>query len=351
MLYQLGSWLIETYGDGPYRLLTSRVVLSALGLVFGLLVSWWWIPRSYRWLPRDRGRENTPDPDQAQGKPTGAGAVFVPVFLVTSLVVVPWEWAHLGVLAAAAAALITGYLDDRSNLPWGEYRKALFDLTIALVAAGSLCQFQSVEVWLPFYTPSWDAPVWAYLLIATPLLWISINATNCTDGVDGLSGSLMVLAYFFLGALLYLVVGHQEIAPYLLIPHEPLGANWGVMAFAFVGPLAGYLWFNAHPSQCLMGDAGSRPLGLMLGVLVLAAGNPFLIVVVGGVVLVNGGTGLVKVALLRFFKIGIFRSIRFPLHDHCKANLGWSPTQILIRFVLLQAILTPLLFVLLVKLR
>jgi len=183
------------------------------------------------------------------------------------------------------------------------------------------------------------------------LIWISINATNCTDGVDGLSGSLLVLAYFYLGALLYGVVGRSDLAEYLLVPHDVLGANWGIMAFTLLGTLAAYLWFNAFPSQVLMGDAGSRPLGLMLGVLVLTTGNPFLILVVAGVVLINGGTGLVKLAVMRFFRIPFLRSVRFPLHDHCRAHLGWSSSQVLIRFVLLQAVLTPILFVILLKMR
>jgi len=92
-------------------------------------------------------------------------------------------------------------------------------------------------------------------------------------------------------------------------------------------------------------------MGLLLGMLVMASGNPFLIVVVAGVVLINGGTGLVKVALLRFFKIGIFKTIRYPLHDHARQNAGWSNTQVLMRFMLLQAVVTPLLLVVLFKVR
>ncbi len=83
----------------------------------------------------------------------------------------------------------------------------------------------------------------------------------------------------------------------------------------------------------------------------LASGNPFLVLVVATVVLVNGGTGLLKVALLRFFRIPIFRSVRYPLHDHMRKNLGWSNTQVLVRFMLLQAVGTPLLLMLLLKLR
>ena len=118
-----------------------------------------------------------------------------------------------------------------------------------------------------------------------------------------------------------------------------------------VGSLTGYLWYNSLPSTVLMGDAGSRPMGFLLGLLVLATGNPFLIFVVTGIVLVNGATGLLKVALLRFFKISIFKTVRYPLHDHVRHALGWSNTQVLVRFVLLQAIGTPILLVLLFKVR
>ena len=123
------------------------------------------------------------------------------------------------------------------------------------------------------------------------------------------------------------------------------------MAFLMTGCLAGYLWYNAYPSAVLMGDAGSRPMGLLLGMLVLACGNPLLIFVVAGVVLVNGATGLLKVGLLRFFKIGIFKTVRYPLHDHVRQKNGWSNTQVLVRFILLQAVVTPILMVLLLKVR
>jgi phospho-N-acetylmuramoyl-pentapeptide-transferase len=91
--------------------------------------------------------------------------------------------------------------------------------------------------------------------------------------------------------------------------------------------------------------------GFLLGILVLKCGNPFLALIVAGVLLVNGGTGLVKVALLRFFKISIFKNIRFPLHDHVRKNMNWSTPQVLVRFSLIQMALTLTLMVLLLKLR
>src|SRR5258708_31338108 len=89
-----------------------------------------------------------------------------------------------------------------------------------------------------------------------------------------------------------------------------------------------------------MGDAGSRAIGFLLGVLVVATGNPFILLIVSGVVLINGGTGLVKGALLRFGKISVFRSVRFPLPPHVRHNRAWSNAQVLLRFSVLPGVLT-----------
>jgi phospho-N-acetylmuramoyl-pentapeptide-transferase len=151
--------------------------------------------------------------------------------------------------------------------------------------------------------------------------------------------------------LMYFILGHAKISSYLLLPHYPDGAIWAIMAFSMVGTLVGYLWYNAYPSILLMGDAGSRAIGYLLGVFIIQTGNPFLIFIVSGVLLINGGTGLVKVALLGFFKIAIFSNIRFPLHDHVRHNHGWSASQVLMRFAILQLMLTIVLMMLLIKVR
>jgi phospho-N-acetylmuramoyl-pentapeptide-transferase len=234
---------------------------------------------------------------------------------------------------------------------WGEYKKGLIDLVVACGTAALLCEMQDTEIWLPFTKMTMTIPPWVYIPSGAILIWTAINCTNCTDGVDGLSGTLSAIAFTSLGALLYFVLGHQEVAKYLLLPHYPDGSTWGLLALSMVGTLVGYLWWNAHPSTLLMGDAGSRALGFLLGVLVLKSGNPFTIFIVSGVLLINGGTGLVKVALLRFLKISIFRTIRFPLHDHVRHNKGWSNPQVLVRFSVLQLILTMVLMVLLLKVR
>lgn len=349
MLYYLGQWLADW--AGPMRLLGSNIFLAGAGTATAAFLVWWLLPRYWRLLPSDRGREHAVGAAQSIGKPMSAGILFIPIFVVTAFLFVPYHPKVTGLLVCVLGAMMIGFFDDRAAGGWSEYRLGALDLLVSIGAAWFLCGGEPVSIWLPLYKEVWVVPAWLYMAGATPLLWVSINATNCTDGVDGLSASLTSMAILFLGGILYGIVGHAEIAQYLLVPHYVDGAQWAILAFVMVGTLTGYLWHNSYPSAVLMGDSGSRPVGLMLGALALASGNPFLILVVAFVILVNGATGMVKVVLLRFFKIPIFKNIRYPLHDHVRHNMGWSNTQVLVRFMLLQAVGTPILLVLLLKIR
>jgi phospho-N-acetylmuramoyl-pentapeptide-transferase len=348
VLHWLGQQLVGFFG--PFRLFTSYLFLTGFGTAAAATFSWFLLPALRHRLPTDRGRAFAVGARQSKGKPVGGGIIFIPIFLILSLLVVPLEWRFLATLGCVFLAMVEGFLDD-TNEGWNEYVLGAIDLGISFLGALIICELGTVRLWLPLIkTPVFVSP-WIFVPLATLLLWLTINATNCTDGVDGLSATLLSLAFVYLGGILYGVVGHQDIARYLLVPHYPDGANWAMMAFVMTGCLAGYLWHNSHPSLILMGDAGSRPMGFLLGMLVLASGNPFLILVVAGVVLVNGATGLLKVALLRFFNIGIFKRVRYPLHDHVRQEGDWSNTQVMVRFALLQALGTPLLLVLLLKIR
>ena len=349
MLYLLGELLQSSFG--PFRLLTSRLFLGAVSLVLSWSLTFILLPRLMGKLPRDRGRAHAVQSGAAQGKPTGAGFIFVTIFIFVQFLVLPPATQPLSILALTFIAMLSGWFDDKSINSWGEYKKGLIDLLLAAGTSVVLCEMNPMELWLPFTKAMVVVPPFVYICLGTILIWIAINSTNCTDGVDGLSGTLTAIAFTCLGGILYFVLGHREIATYLLLPHYSDGATWGIMAFSMVGVLAAYLWYNAHPSILLMGDAGSRAMGFLLGVFVLKTGNPFLILIVSAVLLLNGGTGLVKVALLRFFKIAIFRTVRFPLHDHVRHNKGWSNPQVLVRFAVLQVMMTLVLMVLLLKVR
>ena len=356
MLYYIGSLFVNSFG--PARLLQSYTILIGLSLFVGFALTYFILPKCFRFLPSDRGREFTLTAEAAKGKPTGGGVVFITIFVLTVVIFVPLDLLQLSILILTWLTMLTGFLDDRSITSWGEYLKGALDLVIC-VAASFILYFlnekvtngQPIQFWLPFVTKPVTIAPWLFITISTVLLWMSINTTNCTDGVDGLSSTLVLIGLITMGIIFYFILGHKEISAYLLVPHLKDGATWGLMCFTLSGVLMGYLWHNAFPSKVLMGDAGSRALGFFIGVCVIVSGNPFLIIATSSIIFINGGMGLIKVFLLRFFKIHVFKNIRFPLHDHMRKSRSWSPTQVLIKFMILQVLITIALLGIIFKIR
>ncbi len=380
MFYLLSDLLREFWG--PFRLFQSHVVMMGGGAMLAAALVWFFLPRLAKRLPVDRGKEvKTADGASvavaggavSAGKPTGAGYLMALLTLPALLLFFPiyaWEslW-DMGVLACIYLCMLSGYLDDRADIPWGGLRKGLFDAAIALAAAFCLCHGHAMATWWPFTQVEALMPMWLYVPVAGLLLFGAINTTNCSDGIDGLAGLLTLLSLIALTILLYVVVGHSTVAEYLLIPHSNSAAKWAVLVSIFAGSMGAYLWYNCYPSSLLMGDAGSRMFGMVIGVAALATGNLCVLLVVAPMLLVNGGLGLVKLAGLRLLKAAghpvyrptpgikptvlqrIFFTFTFPLHDHCRKVMGWSGQQVVVRFLLLQAMLLPILFLLFIKVR
>lgn len=346
------SWIYAALGRywGPLRLFDSFFFLAAVGFAVAAGVTWLMLPRLWGFLPRDKGRAFAVNAEQSVGKPVSAGLIFVSVFVAASMVFVPWDAVCLRLLPFVILAMGVGFFDDRRG-GFSEYQLAVMDLLIALGASVVVLGVHTEAIWLPGWKAQIALPPWLSLPLSTGIIWLSINATNCSDGVDGVSGSLTATAILILGGLLYTVIGNEVVAGHLNIPVNKQGADWAIMAFLMVGCVAGYLWHNAPPSAVLMGDSGSRPLGLLIGMLVVATGNPLFLLLVGLVIVLNGATGLVKVALMRFFGVKVLAGVRFPLHDHCRKNLGWSNSQVLVRFMLLHLSLSALLIILVLKIR
>ncbi len=380
MLYFISDFLKDVWG--PFRLFQSHMMMMGGGAVLTALLVWCFLPRLAKRLPVDRGKAvKTADGASvaisggaaSAGKPTGAGfmialltlpavGLFFPLYAWESL----WD---LGVLACIYLCMLSGYLDDRADIPWGGLKKGLFDAAISFGAAYCLCYGEAVGTWWPFTTEETWMPMWLYLPLAGLMLFGAINTTNCSDGIDGLAGLLTLLSMVSLIGLLYVVVGHREMASYLCIPHSDSAAKWAVMVSIFVGAMVAYLWYNCYPSSLLMGDAGSRMFGMVIGVAALATGNLCVLFVVAPMLIVNGGLGLLKLASLRLLRIAghpvtrpqegvpptflqkVFFTFTFPLHDHCRKTLHWSGQQVVIRFFLLQTVLLPLLLLLLIKVR
>ncbi|WP_419578989.1 phospho-N-acetylmuramoyl-pentapeptide-transferase [Ruminococcus sp.] len=275
-----------------------------------------------RILPKDQGRAFAVNGALSEGKPRGAGIIFVTSFTLCTALFYPLDIENIIYLVLVYAAMLSGYFDDASETPWGNLKKGLIDLVISLGIAFTYYFYNGSQVKLYITDSTFTIPAPLFIILAGVLVWTAINVTNCTDGVDGLCGSLVMTVLL---PLAFMVT--KSGAADMLLP-----------MIMFV-TLAAYLWFNCSPSQMLMGDAGSRALGVFLAVMFLKTAAPFAFIPMAIVIILDGGLGLLKLSFRRFLKIKNFmEGIRTPLHDHARKNKGWSDTQVVIRFTILQII-------------
>ena len=275
-----------------------------------------------RILPKDQGRAFAVNGALSEGKPRGAGIIFVTSFTLCTALFYPLDIENIIYLVLVYAAMLSGYFDDAAETPWGNLKKGLIDLVISLGIAFTYYFYNRSQVKLYITDSTFTIPAPLFIILAGVLVWTAINVTNCTDGVDGLCGSLVMTVLL---PLAFMVT--KSGAADMLLP-----------MIMFV-TLAAYLWFNCSPSQMLMGDAGSRALGVFLAVMFLKTAAPFAFIPMAIVIILDGGLGLLKLSFRRFLKIKNFmEGIRTPLHDHARKNKGWSDTQVVIRFTILQII-------------
>ena len=275
-----------------------------------------------RILPKDQGRAFAVNGALSEGKPRGAGIIFVTSFTLCTALSYPLDIENIIYIVLVYAAMLSGYFDDAAETPWGNLKKGLIDLVISLGIAFTYYFYNGSQVKLYITDSTFTIPAPLFIILAGVLVWTAINVTNCTDGVDGLCGSLVMTVLL---PLAFMVT--KSGAADMLLP-----------MIMFV-TLAAYLWFNCSPSQMLMGDAGSRALGVFLAVMFLKTAAPFAFIPMAIVIILDGGLGLLKLSFRRFLKIKNFmEGIRTPLHDHARKNKGWSDTQVVIRFTILQII-------------
>lgn len=275
-------------------------------------------------LPRDAGRAFAINGSKSVGKPRGAGMIFILTFMLISILLIPLSAEFLIYLALTFAAMLTGYLDDKSTKPWGELKKGILDFLIALIASITYLSYNPDTIQLAFFHATITVPPIIFALLIILLVWVSINVTNCSDGIDGLSGTLSAITL----STIYLL--------FLIFDIEP---DFRHALIIMVVCILAYLWFNASPSQLMMGDAGSRALGVFIAFAILKTGRPLLYIPVAFLLIVDGGLGLIKVSLLRFLKIKILKNTRTPIHDHMRKKKDWSDTQVVFRFAIIQIVI------------
>lgn len=294
---------------------------SIFGLMAAFVMTCFFIAKFADRLPKDAGREFAHDGKLSAGKPRGAGLIFILVFVVSALIFAPVNLELMIYLILVTVEMLTGYLDDAAEHPWGELRKGLLDLAVAIILAAAYLSFNPNTIQLAIPEIAVAIPPVLFGALIVILVWGSVNVTNCADGVDGLSGSLVIIT----------------LSTFYVIDHlMESGDEFNILILMFIVCILGYLWYNATPSILLMGDAGSRAMGVFISIAALKSGSPLLYIPAAIVLILDGGLGLLKVTLIRIFHIHILKTVRTPLHDHVRKNMGWSNTQTLFRFAIIQ---------------
>ena len=306
--------MIQEFTNGNWILL--------LGVIFAFAATIIALKGFQDKLPHDQGRAFAVNGELSKGKVRGVGLIFVLVFIAADLLFNSFSIEHTIYLAAIAGCMLSGYFDDAADKPWDEYFKGMLDLVLAAAIAVNYLHFNGNELYLVMLDKTVTLPYWLYGILIVALVWVAINVVNCTDGVDGLSASLSVIS---LGSFYFLYRNIFNMSGYIY------------STLLFMTVLVAYLWFNAKPSTMLMGDAGSRPMGMMIAIVALNCDAPLLFIPFALVMILDGGLGLLKVSVIRFLKAKDFmKNIRCPLHDHARKVLGWSDTQVVMRFCIIQ---------------
>lgn len=278
-------------------------------------------------LPKDKGRAFAVNGEVSNGKIRGVGLIMICTFVLCSIFLLPITKEFLCYDVLLILEMLSGYLDDASDNPWSDYKKGFIDLIICIIISVVFVYNNSTAIMI-FDYEIYVHPV-LFVVLSTILLWIGINVTNCSDGVDGLCGTLSIISLLSISLIFFSQIGEQ----------------YAVYSFIMVGVLIAYLCFNTSPSSQLMGDAGSRPIGLLIVLMVLKSAHPMSYLLLSAVLFVDGIAGLIKIFLKRFLKIEVLKNVRTPIHDEMRKNHGWSDTQVLVRFSIIQVFVSAIQYI------
>jgi len=192
----------------------------------------------------------------------------------------------------------------------------------------------NTRVIFPFFK-QWIPDIgWSYVLFAAFFLAAWSNAVNLTDGLDGLAISTFAVAAAAFTALCY-VTGHRVFAEYLLLMRIPLAGELTIFCGALVGASLGFLWYNAHPAEIFMGDVGSLALGGAIATVAILIKQELLLVIVGGVFVIEAASVVIQVASFKLRGKRVFKMA--PLHHHFELS-GWEEPKIITRFLIVAII-------------
>jgi phospho-N-acetylmuramoyl-pentapeptide-transferase len=345
MLY----WIAEQLGFpgllNLIRYISFRAgAATATALAIGLLLG----PMFIRWLRAKQGkgqpiRSDGPQSHLAKrGTPTMGG-----LLILISVAISVLLWMDLTNVYVWACLLVTGgfgligFLDDYDKVKKAHHaglsaRMRLFlEFAIAGVATWLMVRMSGTHLYLPFVQGAVLDLSWAYIAFGAFVIVAFGNSVNLTDGLDGLATMPVIIACMAFTLITYLV-GNVKYATYLGLPHVPGAGDLTVLLLAMAGAGLAFLWFNAPPAAVFMGDTGSLALGGALGAVAVATHHEFVLVIVGGLFVLEAVSVVVQVFWFKRFGKRIFRMA--PIHHHFE-HLGWSEPTVVIRFWIISFIL------------
>lgn len=337
-----------TAGDTRIYLTARTAAASCGSFLIALLLG----PVAIRWL-QSRFRERIDSASTRlnvahaakQGTPTMGGLFIVAALVCNTLLF--GDLASTPVQIALFVALgfgAIGAADDWIKLSTARRgltarQKFALQTVLALIAGGWLyTAHHSQPLGLTLLWPFGDygLPLGVgFIAWAAFVLVGSSNGVNLTDGLDGLASGCLILSGSAFAALAYLA-GHRGLASYLHIPFVPGAGEMAVVMGATVGAVLGFLWFNCHPAQVFMGDTGSLPLGALLALTALVTRQELLLVIIGGVFVVETLSVILQVGCYKLFGRRIIACS--PLHNHFVLQ-GQSEIKIVTRFWIGSALL------------
>jgi phospho-N-acetylmuramoyl-pentapeptide-transferase len=349
MLYWLVQPLSDTFiGFNVFRYLTFRTGLSiATAFFLSLIIGPWLIDRLRALQVRQAIRKEGPEHHQVkEGTPTMGGILIVGSFVFSTLL-----WADLSnpyvvtVLVVTLGYAAIGLLDDwlkvrrQQNLGLTTRQKLLLQVFVG-VAGGLMARAAALpaphagSLAVPFFKDVLIPLGIFYVPFVVLVLLGSSNAVNLTDGLDGLAVGAIAIAATTYTVFVY-VAGHVRIAEYLRIVPVSESGEVAIFTGAIAGAAIGFLWFNCHPAQIFMGDVGSLALGGSIGIVAVVAKQELLLVIVGGLFVLEALSVLIQVASYKLRGKRVFRMA--PLHHHFEL-LGWTETQVVVRFWIISVV-------------
>ncbi|MDO8678777.1 MAG: phospho-N-acetylmuramoyl-pentapeptide-transferase [Acidobacteriota bacterium] len=361
MLYHLlVSFVPQVPVFNVARYITFRTAAASMtALLISLVMGPWLIRRLRDFQIGQVIRQEGPQSHLAKaGTPTMGGILILTAALVPTLLWAdltnPFVW--IAVLSTASFGAI-GFLDDylkvtkRSSGGLRPRYKIALQMLVGLAVGLVLMWLASKNLYntrliFPFFKQLIPDLGWWYVPFAVFVLVAWSNAVNLTDGLDGLAISTFAVAAGAFTALSY-IVGHRVFADYLLLVRFAPAGELTIFCGALVGASLGFLWYNAHPAEIFMGDVGSLALGGALATVAILIKQELLLVIVGGVFVIEAASVVLQVVSFKVRGKRIFKMA--PLHHHFELS-GWEEPKVITRF-LIVAIIFALLSLLTLKLR